>query len=39
VLEADFVDADCFAGPRGPIVLQHHGDPVQFANLFIRELK
>jgi hypothetical protein len=25
--------------PRGPIALQHHGDPVQFANLFIRELK
>lgn len=24
---------------RGPIALQHHGDPVQFANLFIRELK
>ncbi|MFO0964601.1 MAG: family 16 glycoside hydrolase [Gemmataceae bacterium] len=25
--------------PRGPIALQHHGDAVQFANLFIRELK
>lgn len=24
---------------RGPIALQHHGDPVQFANLFIRELE
>jgi hypothetical protein len=24
--------------PRGRIALQHHGDPVQFANLFIREL-
>jgi hypothetical protein len=23
---------------RGPIGLQHHGDPVQFANLFIKEL-
>ncbi|HXG46303.1 MAG TPA: DUF1080 domain-containing protein [Methylomirabilota bacterium] len=23
---------------RGPIGLQHHGDPIQFANLFIREL-
>jgi hypothetical protein len=23
---------------RGPIALQHHGDPVQFGNLFIREL-
>ncbi len=23
---------------RGPIALQHHGDPLQFANLFIREL-
>jgi hypothetical protein len=23
---------------RGPIGLQHHGDPVQFTNLFIREL-
>lgn len=23
----------------GPIALQHHGDPVDFANLFIRELK
>ena len=25
--------------PRGPIALQSHGDPVEFANLFIRELK
>jgi hypothetical protein len=25
--------------PRGPIALQHHGDPIEFANLFIRELK
>jgi hypothetical protein len=24
---------------RGPIGLQHHGDPIQFANLFVRELK
>jgi len=24
---------------RGPIALQHHGDPVEFANLFIRELR
>jgi hypothetical protein len=24
---------------RGPIALQDHGDPVEFANLFIRELK
>jgi hypothetical protein len=24
--------------PRGPIALQHHGDTIQFANLFIREL-
>jgi hypothetical protein len=24
--------------PKGPIALQHHGDTVQFANLFIREL-
>jgi hypothetical protein len=24
--------------PRGPIGLQHHGDPVEFANLFIKEL-
>ncbi len=24
--------------PRGPIALQHHGDPIQFANLFIKEL-
>ena len=23
---------------RGPIGLQHHGDPVQFTNLFIKEL-
>ncbi|MEW6157272.1 MAG: DUF1080 domain-containing protein, partial [Verrucomicrobiota bacterium] len=25
--------------PRGPIGLQHHGDPIQFANLYVRELK
>jgi hypothetical protein len=25
--------------PRGRIALQHHGDPIQFANLFIRELE
>jgi hypothetical protein len=25
--------------PEGPIALQNHGDPIQFANLFIRELK
>lgn len=24
---------------KGPIALQHHGDAVQFANIFIRELK
>jgi hypothetical protein len=24
--------------PRGPIVLQHHGDPIEFANLFVRAL-
>jgi len=24
---------------RGPIALQHHGDPVQFANIFIKDLK
>ncbi len=23
---------------RGPIALQHHGDPIEFANLFIKEL-
>ena len=23
---------------RGPIALQHHGDPIQFANLYVREL-
>jgi hypothetical protein len=23
---------------RGPIALQHHGDPIQFANLYIKEL-
>lgn len=25
--------------PEGPIALQNHGDPIQFANLYIRELK
>jgi len=25
--------------PRGPIALQHHGDAVDFANVFIREIK
>ena len=24
---------------RGPIALQHHGDPIQFANLFVKELE
>ena len=24
---------------RGPIGLQHHGDPVQFTNLFIKSLE
>jgi len=24
---------------RGPIALQHHGDPIQFANIYIRELE
>jgi len=23
---------------RGPIALQHHGDPIQFANIFIKEI-
>jgi hypothetical protein len=23
---------------RGPIALQHHGDPIEFANVFVREL-
>ena len=25
--------------PRGPIALQHHGDAIEFANIYIRELK
>ena len=25
--------------PKGPIALQHHGDPIEFANLFVKELK
>jgi hypothetical protein len=24
---------------RGPLALQHHGDPIEFANVFVRELK
>ena len=24
--------------PRGPIALQHHGDPIQFSNIYIKEL-
>jgi len=24
---------------RGPIALQHHGDPIQFANIFIKEME
>ncbi|MEK6259252.1 MAG: DUF1080 domain-containing protein [Planctomycetota bacterium] len=24
--------------PRGPIALQHHGDPIEFASILIREL-
>ena len=24
---------------RGPIALQHHGDPIEFANIYIKELK
>ncbi|MBN2136216.1 MAG: DUF1080 domain-containing protein [Sedimentisphaerales bacterium] len=24
---------------KGPIALQHHGDPIQFANIYIKELK
>jgi hypothetical protein len=23
---------------KGPIALQHHGDPIQFANIYIKEL-
>jgi len=26
------------APARGPIDLQHHGDPIQFANIYIKEL-
>ena len=25
--------------PRGPIALQHHGDPIEFANIYIAELE
>ena len=25
--------------PTGPIELQHHGNPIEFKNIYIRELK
>ena len=24
--------------PEGPIALQHHGDPIEFANVYVRRL-
>jgi hypothetical protein len=31
-------DADKPIPPRGPIELQHHNDPLEFKNIFVREL-
>ena len=37
--EAVIEDAQLPGVPaRGPIALQHHGDPIEFANIFVKDI-